>query len=332
MAAPEAADRMVERARVGGGGRLRAAVTDFFLDPALRLTEQERALMTAMLQGLIGSLADEMRVRVPDHLARVSECDAVEIMAELTQAGLLAEDGLVAVLLKRADAARVAQAGDQEAARQMLSRLVSDDDPAVAAAAMALALARGRRRDRIRLGIGLDDLPSNVAEQLVHAIAAALALRADGSGTEFASAAVALLDRHDPAHGLDETERRLVAALHDAGRLDDELVLSLSTRGEASLMVHALARRAEIPAEVAWELLMQPGGGRLALLLRLAGQPRTTAAALFVSIGPALGLRDPAAEIDRFDALSEDDVAGSRSELQRPAAYRNALEALGRHG
>nr|WP_272873198.1 DUF2336 domain-containing protein [Sphingomonas arenae] len=214
----------------------------------------------------------------------------------------------------------------------MLSRLVSDSDPAVAAAAMALALARGRRRDRIRLGVGLDDLPRSAAERLVHGIAAALALRSDPTSPEFPAAGAELLDRHDNAQGLDATERRLVAALQEAGRVDDALVLSLSARGEASLLAHTLAQLADVPADSAWELLMQPGDGRLALLLRMAGQPRSTAAAIFVSIGPAIGLIDPAAEIDRFDALTDDLVTGSRHQLKRPAAYRHALEALGRDG
>ena len=46
-------------ARRAGRDRLSTVRADFFLDPAERLSEQERALMTAMLHCLIGDIADE---------------------------------------------------------------------------------------------------------------------------------------------------------------------------------------------------------------------------------------------------------------------------------
>ena len=59
IAAP-AADQNAP-ARLAGRDRLSTVRTDFFLHPEERLTEQERALMTAMLHCLVGDIAEELR-------------------------------------------------------------------------------------------------------------------------------------------------------------------------------------------------------------------------------------------------------------------------------
>ena len=47
-------------ARAAGRRRLPTVRKDFFLDPRDRLTEQERALMTAMLAELLEAIAEEI--------------------------------------------------------------------------------------------------------------------------------------------------------------------------------------------------------------------------------------------------------------------------------
>src|SRR6478672_9320810 len=165
-------------ARLAGRSRLTTVRRDFFLDPAKRLTEQERALMTAMLHGLVGDVADAIRAALPNGRSAANDDGNAELIAALTASGLLDEPGLMALLLRRADEERIATAARARSGRRearVLQGLVSHDYGAVAAAAMALILARGRRRDRFgQCLVAFDDLPEASGEHLVHAVSAGL--------------------------------------------------------------------------------------------------------------------------------------------------------------
>src|SRR6478752_4012437 len=165
-------------ARPAGRGRLSTVRRDFFLNPAERLTEQERALMTAMLHCLVSDVADAVRAALPSgRIAANDEGDAALVEA-LTASGLLDEPGLMALLLRRADEERIATAARARSGRRearVLQGLVSHDYGAVAAAAMALILGRGRRRDRFgQCLVAFDDLSKHSAETIAYAVAAAL--------------------------------------------------------------------------------------------------------------------------------------------------------------
>ena len=322
------------RAPLGAGDRIAAVRVDFFLDPALRLTEQDRALMTAMLHGLIGGIADELRVRLPDDLARRSECLLEELVAMLAEAGLLSSDRLITMLVYRADSARAAQVAPRNGSGALLTTWSGDEDPNVAAAAMALVIARGRSRDRYgRPGVALADCHADVAIELVHAVAAALAIRLPNAARgDLAASATDLLSRHDEEQRADALEARLVLSLEAAGKIEPELVLALARGGEAGLMAETLSRMAGISGEDSWCLAMQPGGLGLPLLLRLANQPRTTAAALFVECGQSFGISDPAEAIDRFDAIGDEAAEVERRHLRLPPLFRAAMKALDARG
>src|SRR5262249_39622208 len=103
-----AADRPVESARTRGSRRLASVRRDFFLDPAYRLTEQERALMTAMLHDLIGTVAGEILAAAPPVIE--AKPNATILAARLHEAGLLDREALVGMLLRRADEHRISAA------------------------------------------------------------------------------------------------------------------------------------------------------------------------------------------------------------------------------
>lgn len=341
IAAP-AADHGGQTARTAGRRRLATVRTDFFLDTRERLTEQERALMTAMLHALVSDIADEVRGALPSDGAVANDDDHPGLIAELNAAGLLDVPDFIELLLRRADEEQVSSALRARSGRRegrFLHALVSDDDAGVSAAAMALILARGRRRDRFgQPRIEFDDLPRAAASQLVRAVSAALRPRvAATTGTPTADrslgiASIALLNRHDPTKALDVMTGRLIELLDQEGRLEDELIAVAADEGEIGFVAQSLARRSSIPSDEGVDILLSGNGEHLIFLLRMAGVSREFAARLLVGPGDLLGIEDPAREISLFDTIGPAEVEAMREQLQLDAVYRHALEALGGNG
>ena len=326
-------------ARPAGRGRLATVRRDFFLDPAERLTEQERALMTAMLHCLVSDVADAVRAALPSgRLAANDEGDAA-LVEVLTAAGLLDEPGLMALLLRRADEERIATAARARSGRRearVLQGLVSHDYGAVAAAAMALILARGRRRDRFgQCLIAFDDLPGVSAEHLVQAIAAGLrrelsaARGPSAADTELTQALDGVLEAHDPERSIESLTAALVHFLDEGGGLIDDLVLAAANEGEIGFVAEVLARRSGIEIESAMDELLCGDPARLMALLRIAGASRELSAGLLGGIGDLLGIAEAGEAIAMFDRMSEDEVRAARSWLVTTPSYRAALERLG---
>lgn len=326
------------RSRAVGRGRLSTVRADFFLNPAERLTEQERALMTAMLHCLVGDIVGEIRAALPAGWAGANDDDS-PIVDELTRAGLLDDPDLMALLLRRADEERIGTAARARTGRRearAVQGLVSHHSGGVSAAAMALILARGRRRDRFgQCLVGFDDLPRDTAERLVHAIAAALRNDIAAAGgpaaadMELAASAGRLLEKHEPPKSIDALTGAVVAVLDEAGGLTDELLLACAQEGEVAFLAEVLGRRSGIAGTVALDELLLGEPTHLMALLRLAGFSRELSAGLLASLGDLLGIDDPGAAIGIFDRMGADEVKAAASWLSAPPGYRTALQALG---
>ena len=316
-------------ARAAGRSRLSSVRADFFLDPALRLTEQERSLMTAMLSDLVDTIADEFAAALPRPEPANDERGG-RIFERLWRSRLLDIPELVALLLRRAEDERISagiRAGRPGKPR-FLQSLVGDEDAAVSAAAMALILARSRRRDRFDgPRIVFDDLSAETAVALIGAVAAALRVDfAHDADAQLSEAAIELLGRHDEGNRLEARAFELVHALDRAGRLDAALIRSALEDGEIGLLLEALARLGGISFESAWDDFTG-GGGRLARLLRIGGVSRDLAGEVIVRAAD-LAASDAETEIGAFDGLSEEDVERARSWLRLDPAYRSAVESL----
>jgi hypothetical protein len=323
-----AADPPVDSAHARGSRRLTSVRRDFFLDPVHRLTEQERALMTAILHDLVGAVAGEILAALPANGTDAPE--AAGLAARLSAAGLLDREELVSLLLRRADEHRVATAFAGRAGVRklpMLPRLVGDGDALVAAAAMALVVARGRRRDAFaQPRIELNDLSASEAACLALAVAAALA--DFGDRPAWAAAAGAVAAGHVPSDSLDSTVVALVEVLERGGRVDDAMIETAARDGEASLLAALLARRAGISFETSWGYLIGGQDDGLALLARMAGLARPVAARLIAEFGAVSGA-SVEEEIARFDSFGDDEVEAARDWWRLPPDFRAASAALG---
>jgi hypothetical protein len=323
--AASAADRLVEPARPrAGSDRLAIASTDFFLDEASRLTDEERALMAAMLRGVVTDIADELIAALPPMLAAQAEQTREGIYGRLRRGGLLERDGLVALLLRRADEQQLS--GRTDRGEPTLTGLVGDEDGQVAETAMALTLARGRRRDRFgRLGLEFDDLSAEDAVALVHSVAAGLRNRLTAEADQpLAIAAQTLLARHDEGRRLEASVAALARTLDAAGRAGDTMVRALAEDGDAALLVGVLARRSGIDLLDAWNLFT---GIDAMMLARLAGCDRSTAAQILAGFEPMSGTQAERI-IDRFEAIDEGSVEQCRRWMRLDPHYRAACDAL----
>jgi hypothetical protein len=324
--------------RVGGRGRLSTVRVDFFLHPAERLTEQERALMTAMLHCLVSDVAAEMRAALPSGWAGANDDDAALVEA-LTRAGLLDQPELIALLVRRADEERIGSAARARSGRRearVLQGLVSHQNGAVSAAAMALILARGRRRDRFgQCLVAFDDLPRDTADGLAHAIAAAMrqdiasARGAAAADAELPAAAAELVSRHDSARSVESLTGALVALLDESGLLLDDLLLAGAQEGEVAFLAEAVGRRAGLVSTVALDALLSGNAQEVMALLRVAGCSRELSAGLLAIVGDLLGIDDPGTAIGIFDRMTPDEVRAAARWLAAAPAYRASLEALG---
>ena len=326
--AASAADRPVDPARPRAGrDRLGVAMADFFLDEASRLTDEERALIAAMLRGLVGEIVDELIAGLPAMLGAQVEKGRDGLYRRLRASGLMERPGLLALLLRRADEQQLSARSDPN--HPTVASLVSDDSAPVAEAAMALALARGRRRDRFgRMTIEFDDLAAEDAVALVHAVAGGLKdALPDEADEALGSTALGLIARHDEGRRLDAAVASLARVLDSQDRAADELVRRLAEDSDPSLLVGLLARRAGIDQLDAWNFFT---GGDAMMLARLAGCDRTTAAQMLAAFEPMSGANAAERIIDRYDSLDDSAVERCRNWMRLDPHYRAAREALER--
>lgn len=335
--------------------RLYGAIDDVGIDDAVRLDDRTRLRLRAVLAQLAGGIETALRSHAARLLilrdeaalaARLSN-SASPVFARLNASGLLRDPALIGELLGRvredavADALAIVAPDDPDRP-SLLPRLLHHVNPLVGANAAALMTAESRRHSNALVGGSpLNDLPADLHHHLVWWSAAALRIAVADTG----DGALWPLDRalaEAAAHGIAayrEDDRLEAIAMRLASALDPDadartrlLIEALSDR-RLSLVIALLAQGLGLEYADMREIVLDPGGERLWLVLRALDLDRATIA----RIGLTLAEADPQRDIDGFadviDAIMATDCTVARralAPLLLHREYRAALSAVGR--
>jgi hypothetical protein len=321
--------------------RLSAALADLALPERLRLSDWQRATVSALLARLVRSVEDELRSALADaFLAEGQEglraalsSARVEIALPVLAGGAFVDPALAGALLRRAEEHRLQRAAGGD--NGLLLDLAGDGDEIVAAEAMALLIAQSRRLDPFQEPlIARTELPAELEHQLVWTVAAALRRymieRHDvdpaAADAAIAAAASALLADYDEGEGIDARCHRLVRRLNEQGRLDGALPLRALGEGNLPLFLAALGVRSGLDSASAWELLSEPSGRGSVLLLRAAGIGRPEAGAMLLALAGDEAATAPL--LDLYDATGGDEALRLLTLWRADPGYRAALVRL----
>lgn len=329
--------------------RLEAAIADFFLPDAARLDERTRLLLAAALGRVVAAIDADIRrhaARLLSSRGAVRKAERllatdVDVLARLTESGLLRDSELMEELIGRVRADMLADAlpgsFDQPGRPSLLVRLGELPDSVVAAAATALLTQENLRAGAGEGGVASGgDLPAELHHRLVWWIAAVVHEGADADpdiDRAIGEAAQRSLAAHDESERVEAVAARLAAAIDPLPEEVPPLLVEAIGDRRLSLFTAVLARAIDVDFEAARTLIIELGGERLWPALRAVGLDRTAIARIALSLADA----DPRRDIERF-ADQLDDIAAIDGEAARaalaplslPRSFRSAIRALAR--
>lgn len=320
--------------------RVSAAMADLALPEALRLSDRQRLTVSHLLRRLVADIEDELRSALAAQFAADSEeplraalsSASLAIAIPLLEGGALADPGLFALLLRRAEEHRLARSAPE---RRLLVDLAGDSDEEVAAAAVSLLIADSRRLDAFQEPlVAQGDLPAEVAHGVAWTVAAALrtyliarhGIAPAAADSAVTSAASLWLRRYDEGAGADALARRLALRLDERRRLDDSLLVRAVAEGALPLFLAGLSIRTGLDLAALWELLPDSAGRGAAIVLRAAQVGREASASIL--LGLAGREEAAAAQLDLYDSLETADAHRRVLLWRLDPAYRSAVARL----
>jgi uncharacterized protein DUF2336 len=200
---------------------------------------------------------------------------------------------------------------------------------------MAVLIAQSRRLDRFQEPLlPSHELPAEVQHRLVWSIAAALrtylverhAVSPDEADDALAAVANRILSTHDEGEGLEARCLKLASILDERSRLDGAFLVRALPEGGLSVLLAGLALRCALLPEAVWELVSEPLGRGLPLLLRAAGLDRAEVGQILVAMDgneEAQLVR----QLDLFDLTSFEEARRTLRLWRTDPLYRTAAEA-----
>lgn len=331
---------------------LAASIDDAFLPAEGRLDDRTRAALSTLIDAMVQAVERELTEHAARLLGSRGEAATAErLLAErapvadrLANAGLLrdadfAGECLARVRLELLGTAMPVDAVAEADAPSLLPRLAQSPDRVVATAAAAVMIADSARRlvgERGR--VTATGLPAALHARLVWWVAAAVRERLAGDGGDMtavdralAEAALRNLAAHDEDDRLEGATMRLAAAIDaradELPALIEEVLRDRRLSMLAALLAHALGVRYEL----ARELVIDPSGERLWLVLRALDLPRPVIARVGFHLCEADPRRDVEAFADTLDVIASVDAptaAAAVAPLRLHPDYRAAQLAL----
>lgn len=333
----------VAAARARAVARRTGAIADLRLDDDGRLTERIRFEVTSRLRTLVETTARDL-LRQVERLTADSDgagpmMTPGDVFQRLRQAGCLGDPELMTELLAQVRQTLLAEglpidtlAGD---APSLLVRLTEAPDRIVAAAARGVLIAEGRVRVAGLEGEAVA-LPAEQHHRLVWMIAAVLR-QGDEPACDLARDRALAQAAERVLAAQDAGDRPLAATLKLAAAIDaravelpELLIESLSDR-QLGLFIALITHACGIDVDLVRDIVLEPEGDRLWLVLRALDMDRATIARIGWALCEADGRRDVEGFADAVEAImavSPEDARHAIASLRLPRAFREAMERL----
>lgn len=347
---------------------LASSMVDFFIDPADRLTDQQRALMNEVLSKLVVNVEMDVRRNLADALVtsgtdlpdliRVLANDEIEVARPLLEKSdllhdldlieivkLRTEEHRMAIALRAHVSQPVADALVERSGPDVIETLIRNEDALLSRRAMEFLVAESRRFDQFQEPLlSRADMPADLAHRMYWWVSAALRRRIlaeytideqllDRSMERAARMAVA---EHADGQSAQARALKLTRRMAEQGELTDAFLVAALRQQRINVYVAGLAERAEISYRMAWQIVTDRGYESYVVLARAIDMGRealTSTILLLAEARASVGPQRPDVVQNILNLYARMDYENCRRVLrlwQRNIDYQSAIESLER--